>query len=215
MDAVEIHPLPPFLPENARLLMLGSFPPPRTRWKMDFYYPNFQNDMWRIFGLAFFGDKDYFVAIKNGQQRFKEPSIRNFLNEKGIAISDTAYKVRRLHGNASDRFLQVVEPVNLTNLLSRLPSCRNILTTGALATDTLFSLLPPATIKPAIGKNSVAEFAGRALELHRLPSSSRAYPLALEKKAAVYGEFFRAIGLLRGLDPCTLKVIRSRDTAMP
>ncbi|EPQ1350886.1 uracil-DNA glycosylase family protein, partial [Acinetobacter baumannii] len=50
---IETHPLQPFLPENARLLMLGSFPPPRNKWKMDFYYPNFQNDMWRIFGLIF------------------------------------------------------------------------------------------------------------------------------------------------------------------
>jgi hypothetical protein len=29
-----------------------------------------------------------------------------------------------------------------------------------------------------------------------MPSTSRAYPLALEKKAAVYETLFRAIGLL-------------------
>ena len=50
---VEVHPLQPFLPEKARLLMLGSFPPQRKRWSMDFFYPNIQNDMWRIFGLVF------------------------------------------------------------------------------------------------------------------------------------------------------------------
>lgn len=36
---IETHPLEPFLPENARLLMLGSFPPPRNKWKMDFTIP--------------------------------------------------------------------------------------------------------------------------------------------------------------------------------
>lgn len=36
----EIHPLEPFFPQGARLLMMGSFPPKRERWKMDFYYPN-------------------------------------------------------------------------------------------------------------------------------------------------------------------------------
>ena len=36
----ELHPLGFFLPENTRLLMLGSFPPPKARWSMDFYYPN-------------------------------------------------------------------------------------------------------------------------------------------------------------------------------
>ena len=38
----ELHPLGFFLPENTRLLMLGSFPPPKARWSMDFYYPNIQ-----------------------------------------------------------------------------------------------------------------------------------------------------------------------------
>lgn len=32
----ELHPLGFFLPENTRLLMLGSFPPPKARWSMDF-----------------------------------------------------------------------------------------------------------------------------------------------------------------------------------
>ena len=45
---LEQHPLEPFLPENAWLLMLGSFPPSKKRWSMDFFYPNFINDMWRI-----------------------------------------------------------------------------------------------------------------------------------------------------------------------
>ena len=39
--AIERHPLQPFLPAEARVLMLGSFPPPHARWSMEFYYPNF------------------------------------------------------------------------------------------------------------------------------------------------------------------------------
>jgi G:T/U-mismatch repair DNA glycosylase len=31
---------------------------------MDFYYPNFINDHWRIEGLIFFGNKDHFVDTK-------------------------------------------------------------------------------------------------------------------------------------------------------
>ena len=42
---IETHPLKPFLPENGKLLMLGSFPPPKARWKMNFYYPNYQNEI--------------------------------------------------------------------------------------------------------------------------------------------------------------------------
>ena len=191
---IETHPLPPFTPPNAKLLMLGSFPPPKARWKMDFYYPNFQNDMWRIFGLVFFADKDYFVAA--GGKAFKEGLIRDFLHEKGIAISDTAHQVVRLQGNASDKFLQIVQPLDLAALLAQMPQCDVVMTTGELATDTLLSLMPPLTAKPAIGAYSEAEFAGRRLRLYRLPSSSRAYPLPLAQKAAAYARFFREIGLL-------------------
>ncbi len=45
---IEKHPFQPFLPENARILFLGSFPPQPHRWCMPFYYPNWINDFWRM-----------------------------------------------------------------------------------------------------------------------------------------------------------------------
>ena len=54
MNDIEIHPFEPWLPKDARLLMLGTFPPAPKRWCMDWYYPNFQNDMWRIMGICFY-----------------------------------------------------------------------------------------------------------------------------------------------------------------
>ena len=191
---IETHPLKPFLPQNAKLLMLGSFPPPKTRWKMDFYYPNYQNDMWRIFGLIFFEDKDYFLDLPN--KNFKEQLIRDFLNEKGIAIFDTAYQVIRLTGNASDKFLQIETATDLKRLLSKIPLCTNIMTTGDKATDTLMLSMPNGTEKPQIGQSIQTQFADREMTLYRMPSSSRAYPLALEKKAEAYRHLFEDIGLI-------------------
>ncbi|QOW46160.1 MULTISPECIES: uracil-DNA glycosylase family protein [Acinetobacter] len=191
---IETHPLEPFLPKNAKLLMLGSFPPPKTRWKMDFYYPNYQNDMWRIFGLIFFQDKNYFLDLAN--KNFKEQKIRDFLNENGIAIFDTAYQVIRLQGNASDKFLQIETPTNLKLLLDQMPECSNIMTTGDKATDTLMLSMPEGTDKPQIGQAVHTIFDQRHLTLYRMPSSSRAYPLALDLKAAAYRNLFQEIGLL-------------------
>lgn len=191
---IETHPLQPFLPKNAKLLMLGSFPPPKTRWKMDFYYPNYQNDMWRIFGLIFFQDKDYFLDLPN--KNFKEQKIRDFLNEKGVAIFDTAYQVIRLKGNASDKFLQIKTPTDLKLLLDQMPECTNIMTTGDKATDTLMLSMPEGTEKPQIGQSVQTVFDSRKVSLFRMPSSSRAYPLALDKKAEAYQNLFKEIGLL-------------------
>ena len=72
----EVHPLRPFVPDNARVLLLGSFPPPHARWSMEFFYPNFQNDMWRIMGLLFYGDKEHFVVP--GQKRFDYGRVVDF-----------------------------------------------------------------------------------------------------------------------------------------
>lgn len=191
---IETHPLKPFLPINAKLLMLGSFPPPQTRWKMDFYYPNYQNDMWRIFGIIFFQDKDYFLDLSN--KNFKEDLIRNFLTEKGVAIFDTAYQVIRLKANAADKFLQIETPTDLNKLLAQIPLCHNMMTTGDKATDTLMLSMPEGSVKPMIGESSQVYFAKREITLYRMPSSSRAYPLALEKKADVYRELFLEIGLI-------------------
>ncbi len=194
MFPVETHPLQPFLPGNARLLMLGSFPPPKAKWKMDFYYPNFQNDMWRIFGLAFFDEKDYFLT--GNKTSFDKEKIVDFLSLKGIALSDTAHEVRRLKGNASDNFLEIVTPLNLENILSKIPDCKTIATTGEIATETLRSLFPDTTPAPKIGNSVTVDFLHKKYKFYRMPSSSRAYPKPLPEKAEIYRRLFAEMELL-------------------
>ena len=187
--APEAHPLEPFLPANAKLLMLGSFPPQRKRWSMDFYDPNFQNDMWRIFGHIFFGDRGYFISP--GGKAFDRERIVGFLTQKGIALYDTASVVRRLKENASDRFLEIVEPTDIGALLRRLPECRNVAATGGKAAETAAMTLGCEV--PAVGGFSEFVLDGRKMRLWRMPSSSRAYPMSPERKAGVYSAMFGEI----------------------
>lgn len=189
---IENHPLEPFLPANARLLMMGSFPPQKKRWSMDFYYPNLNNDMWRIVGLLFFGSKDHF--LNDNKKAFCRERIIDFLNEKGIALFDTASSIRRLQDNASDKFLEVVQPTDIAGLLRRLPACKAVVTTGQKATDTL--RMQFEVEEPKVGDFSEFIFEGRPMRLYRMPSSSRAYPLALEKKAAIYRVMYQDLQLL-------------------
>lgn len=189
---IETHPFQPFLPARTQLLMLGSFPPQPKRWCMDFYYPNRNNDMWRIIGLLFFGDKNRF--IRPDTQLFDKESIVDFLNQTGIALYDTATAVRRLQDNASDKFLEVVQPTDIPELLRRIPLCKAIVTTGEKATDTLCQTLQAP--KPAIGCYTRVTVEGKEMRIYRMPSTSRAYPLALEKKAAAYRPLFTDLGLI-------------------
>lgn len=182
----ELHPLVPFLPANARILMLGSFPPKRIRWSMDFFYPNLQNDMWRIVGYLAAGDKSHFLMP--GGRKFDKERIEAFCRERGIALYDTAVEVIRLKDNASDNFLQVVREVDLAALLARIPHCRTLVTTGQKATDTLRAITGCG--EPAVGESVAFEYAGRSMRLWRMPSSSRAYPRPVEWKAGFYRKVF-------------------------
>ena len=190
---IEEHPLEPFLPSNATLLMLGSFPPQKKRWSMDFFYPNLQNDMWRIFGFLFFNDKDHFLLP--GKKAFNKDYLVEFLTEKGIALYDTATAIRRLQDNASDKFLEVIEPTDIRLLLKQLPQCQAIVATGQKATDIIRSQIE--VNEPSVGQSYPFEFEDRILQLYRMPSSSRAYPLALEKKAAFYRLMLNELGFLK------------------
>ena len=215
---IERHPLQPFLPKDARLLMLGSFPPPRTLrssmsapqtraphlpltqctafremrlyrfWCMDFFYPNPQNDMWRIIGQVFFGDKLHFCTP---DKRFKHEEIVAFCEKQGIAIFDTAQAVIRQKGNASDEHLEILEQTDIAALLQQLPQCHDICCTGGKAAETLAELLQAKT--PKVGEYIETIFADRPIRFWRMPSTSRAYPLSLEKKAAYYQNMFAQI----------------------
>ena len=184
---IERHPFEPFLPEGARILFLGSFPPQPHRWCMPFYYPNWINDFWRVMGLIFFGDKDHFCL--RAEKRFDEALIRQFCADAGLAFYDTACEVRRLKDNASDAFLEVVTPTDIPSLLAQIPDCHALVTTGekasSLAADAFGCDIPPVggfldLVIPGPDRES------RPLRFWRMPSTSRAYPLPLEQKAAFY-----------------------------
>ena len=193
MPEIETHPFRPFLPSNAKLLMLGTFPPACKRWCMDWYYPNFTNDMWRILGLCFFSDSLHFV--EKDIKTFRLDAIQTFMRERGIAIFDTAVRVRRTKGTASDKDLEVVEVADLDALLGSLTQCKAVLTAGQLATSIFSGHYKIDASGLKMGEYVPFRFGERTLQLYRMPSSSRAYPLKLEKKAEFYKRMFNQIGI--------------------
>ena len=155
---------------------------------MDFFYPNYLHDFWRVMGLIHFGDAKWFES--NVRKGFDRERIIAFCTENGLAFFDTATAVRRLKGNASDAFLEVVEPTDVPALLARLPECRRIVTTGGKASEELMGIVG-ASVRPKIGDCILLQIRERETEWWRMPSTSRAYPLTLEKKAAEYRHLFK------------------------
>ena len=205
---IETHPFEPVLPPDATVMMMGTFPPTSDKWAMRFHYPNFYNDMWRIYGKVFFDDVDYFRV--GDDKRFDPERIRAFMFERGIASCPTVKQAIRETGNASDKNLTIVTPVNLDKILPQVPKVQALFTTGGKATEVLLNLLeePPKKSKYPKTNQSInypyqwhdedklESTKVNELTLYRLPSTSRAYPLALDKKAAAYRAFFEKIGKL-------------------
>lgn len=189
---VERHPFQPFIPKDATMLIMGTFPPKPNRWAMEFYYPNRTNDFWRMMGLVFFDNE--FRFYDPATKQFLVHDIKIFLEERGIALSDTGARARRLRDNASDKFLDIVETVNLESLMSLMPNCRYIATTGEKAAEIIAQLT--STEAPKMGACVKGDFCGRELEMWRMPSTSRAYPLAVAAKAEFYKRFFKSAGVI-------------------
>ena len=183
---LERHPWPPYIPEGARYLFLGTFPPKPERWSMPFFYPNRINDFWRVMGIIFMDNRD---ALWDAEaKRFDLEAIKTMLERQHIALWDTAMAVRRLKDNASDKFLEIVEPIDLGALLDKYPTITTVVTTGEKATSVIAT---QAGIEvPGIGSPVVSHVGQHTFTLWRMPSTSRAYPLALEKKAEAYRMVF-------------------------
>lgn len=192
---IEYHPLKPCIDAETRVLFLGSFPPQRKRWAkgFEFFYPNFTNDHWRLMGLIFYGDKDYLVDTE--AKTYRMDRVLRLVREQHIGYYDTSEAVRRLKDNASDKFLEVVKQTDIRSLVSRAPKLRAIAVTGQKACDTLcdyFGINTP----PSMGESIIIENREQRIEnikLYRLPSSSRAYPMALTQKAEYYRKMFACV----------------------
>lgn len=159
---------------------------------MDFFYPNRQNDMWRIWGYMATGDKDYFM-LPDGKT-FDKDKIVDYCSEIGLALTDTGEEVVREKGNASDAHLKVVKPRDFSSLLDRIPDCHDIVLTGEKAVETLGGAVGFGKI--AVGGFVETDYFGaRNMRIWRMPSSSRAFPRSIEWKAEYYMRPLEAAGI--------------------
>ena len=78
----ELHPLEPFLPVGARLLMLGSFPPQRVRWSMDFFLPELAERYVAYRRTGIFRGQGVFSDTR--RETFRQGTDRAFLRGESI-----------------------------------------------------------------------------------------------------------------------------------
>lgn len=135
----------------------------------------------------FLNDKN---ALYDAERKtFREQECRKLATDHHIALNDTAREIRRLKGNASDKYLEILKPVPLQELLDKIPDCHTVATTGEKAAEVIASLT--GTAIPKIGEMVESD---SGLRIWRMPSTSRAYPMKMELKAEYYARLFRDAG---------------------
>ena len=187
---IERHPLEPFLPAGARILFLGSFPPPRARWSMDFFYPNWINDFWRIQGLIHFNDPHYFEykSLSAAPKRFDRARIIDFCTSHGLAFYDTASKVCRWKGNASDEFLEILQPADIVGMLTQMLDCHAVVSTGGKSAEELATILSASGAIPLSAAPVSGTSPSGAIPLSAAPASGTSPSDAIPLSAAPASE---------------------------
>ncbi|MUP41517.1 uracil-DNA glycosylase family protein [Christiangramia aestuarii] len=124
------HPFPPFIPENATKLIVGTLPPPRFTKRqlreddVDFCYGSGDGQLWiildRIFNLG--------LKFENTPEAVEER--KNFLRKRGIGICDVVESSRREKIDASDLGMQKVQLRDMIGILKEHPKVETLLFTG-------------------------------------------------------------------------------------
>lgn len=133
---IETYPFENFIPKGATHLILGSFPTHKRNWKFEAHYPGRANFFWRMLSEIY----NYPLNHNRGPEAAKERHA--LCTAKGIALSDTIYRVRRKVALSSkDSDLEVIEKMDIAGLLRKNASIHTIILTGSSGKVSALSVL--------------------------------------------------------------------------
>ena len=124
------HPYPPFIPENATKLIVGTLPPPRfttgelKEGDVDFCYGSRDGQLWPILDKIFGLDLKFETTAQAIAQR------EFFLKKRGIGICDMVASAKRGKVDASDIGMMEVELRDLVAILQQNQKIDTLLFTG-------------------------------------------------------------------------------------
>ncbi|KAG5470003.1 hypothetical protein LSCM4_02691 [Leishmania orientalis] len=153
----EDHPIGPVVHAECRVLLCGTFPP--VKKSIHFYYPNANNDMWKVLGQVFCDDAYAFytpaactsslpsapskpLGSRAATRALDEARILRFADSQAVGFFDVCRRVRRHRGNSADDNIEALERTDVVrDVLSHTPHCTGIIATGTLALKMLLDVL--------------------------------------------------------------------------
>lgn len=118
------HPFKWYVPENAKTLIIGTFPPVEERWGFSFFYPNLQNLFWKLLSSIakkeLSNDKEKFIAERQA-----------ILKQLKVGVTDMGGVIKRLAYDSKDESLEIVEYMEILQILQEHPSIQRIILTSS------------------------------------------------------------------------------------
>jgi len=128
-----IHPYQPFIPKDAKKLIIGTIPPSRfckepqqlLEEDVNFYYGSRDNYFWQIIGEIF--NKEF---LYNNSQNAVDQR-KEFLTQISAGITDTINECIHLDNSASDNKLKIIRyNLDLVRLLEENPQITTLIYTS-------------------------------------------------------------------------------------
>ncbi len=124
------HPYPPFIPDNAEKLIVGTLPPPRFTTRefregdVDFCYGSRDGQLWPILDRIYNLNLSYETTLEAVMER------KQFLQKYRIGICDIVEQAERVKIDASDLGMQNARLRNILEKLESYPKIHTLLFMG-------------------------------------------------------------------------------------
>jgi G:T/U-mismatch repair DNA glycosylase len=118
------HPFKWYVPENARVLIIGTFPPVESRWGYNFFYPNPRNLFWKI--MSDIAGKPISTNKETAVDERKK-----VLDTLRVGVTDMGGVIRRLADNSLDENLELIEHMPILRILDEYPSINRMILTSS------------------------------------------------------------------------------------
>jgi G:T/U-mismatch repair DNA glycosylase len=120
---IEPHPYGEFIPTDTEFLMIGSFPSKGEKY-FDFFYGSKVNQLWNILSVVFGHN------FKKPTGKAAEKERGNFLETRGIGMTDMLEKCYRYQNKSGDENLYPIIFRDIFEILERRPKIRRLIFTG-------------------------------------------------------------------------------------
>lgn len=186
----ETHPWHPFVPTNADKLILGTFPTAVVnRGAYEFFYPNQNNDFWRI--LFQVADK----KLDNYKQTEPIGIRKQILADLKLGIGDIGKKILRQNNSSKDNNLFPIEFTNIFLILETHQELKKIILTSSGGGNSVLSwfnhycILNGYNFTKPKGKLPISTmliFNTREIKIEIISSTSRLSPIKGDKLLTMY-----------------------------